>query len=750
MHKLTKILTAVTVSATLLAGTVPFISNAAPVMVQDTDTVETRFESSVPAVEEKTSARTDNLKGAVNLNSPGPSYAYSGKDGDITWTIDNYGVLTLTGNGDYSNVTGLGSYPAWYTYRGKITSAVIAITNIRSARKMFAGLNLLNSIEISYFDTSQLKDTSHMFDGCKSLSSLSFKAIPLMGVTDMSYMFNDCESLSELEFMGWYTSNVTNMEYMFAGCKSLPEIELRFFNTSKVTNMSHMFYNCESIYSLHINDFGFTTFDTSNVKDMSYMFAGCTSLRDFNQTNFTIDLNTSNVTNMKGMFEKCTDAIIDVSKFDTSNVTDMGSMFAGCRNISTYSLRNLNTSKVINMNSMFKDCGEYSFLDVSTFNTSNVTDMGYMFSNVECNIINIAGLDTSSVLNMRGMFSGCTAWNFDIGKFNTARVSDMSEMFKDCFNVNSLDFSKFNMQSVNNAAKMFDGCTSVTLFAAPANMKVNIDLPATNGFPWFNSAGKECKSMAANVSSVTTYFRTEAPTVPDKSTPVPTSSPSPKPGPLMTPSASPSVSPSPTVTPSPSPKATASPSPSPKPVATPTASPSPTAEPAPSDGPVEVAKGAVIETNNAVYKVTSNTASKRTVEYTSASKDTVTLKIPNSVKIGGKAFKVTSIAPRALLKNTNTAKVIIGNNVEKIKNGAFRECAVLQEVQIGSKVKEIGTRCFYKSRLLGKIVIKSGQIEKIGDKAFTRISSKAVISVPEEKAEEYKTMIGLNYKYNNL
>ena len=57
---------------------------------------------------------------------------------NVADTVTAVNIL-VNGNGDYSNVTGLGSYPAWYTYRGKITSAVIAITNIRSARKMFAG-----------------------------------------------------------------------------------------------------------------------------------------------------------------------------------------------------------------------------------------------------------------------------------------------------------------------------------------------------------------------------------------------------------------------------------------------------------------------------------------------------------------------------------------------------------------------------------------------------------------------------------
>ena len=93
---------------------------------------------------------------------------------------------------------------------------------------------------------------------------------------------------------------------------------------------------------------------------------------------------------------------------------------------------------------------------------------------------------------------------------------------------------------------------------------------------------------------------------------------------------------------------------------------------------------------------------------------------------------------------------MIGNNVETIGKSAFRECNVLQEVQIGKKVKDIGTKCFYKSGLLRKVTIKSSKINNISNKAFTGISSKAVIKVPKEKATEYRNMIGRKYQYKKV
>lgn len=743
MRKLSRLLTAVLLSATLLSSPAAYIAGASPVKKQDAASVQVKEK---PAIEADIHSKEEVLEQIDRINSlrSADNYVYKGTDGAITWTIDRYGVLTLTGNGDYSNVTSDSSYPKWYPHRSSIKSAVIAITGIHSARKMFAGLNNLATVDISYFDTGSLTDTSHMFDGCKSIQGISFRTTPLMNVTDMSYMFNDCSNLTSLELDGWYTTNVTNMSYMFAGCKNLPDFELRFFNTSKVTNMSHMFYNCESFVSLHINDTGYTGFDTSNVTDMSYMFAGCTNLRDFNLSTTPIELNTSKVTNMKGMFENCKVAAIDVTKFDTSNVADMSFMFAGCGNLSAYTLGNLKTSKVTNMNSMFKECITYNFLDVSSFDTSNVIDMGDMFNKCQCSVLNIGRFNTANVVNMHGMFSGCTAWNYDLSNFNTSRVTDMGEMFNNCTNISVLDFSMFDMRSASNVTRMFNGCTSMTFITAPANMARNVDLPVTNGYPWRDSFGKECRYMPGG-QPVTTYIRNEAPTVPDMSTPAPTPSPTPKVMPTATPSATPTVTPTatpsatPVVTPSPSPSVT----PSPEPTAVPTETPAP-------EEPVVSEPGTIWQIGNAIYTVTENAGNIKSVEYSYALKSPVNLRIPDTVEIEGETFQVKAVASRALLKSSNVAKVIIGKNVETIGNGTFRECDVLQEVQIGKNVREIGAKCFYKSKLLRKVTIKSSQIDNIANKAFAGISSNAVIKVPKEKAAEYRNMIGRKYKYKRV
>lgn len=747
MRKLSRLLAAIILPAAILSSSVPYIAGASPVKTLGASGVPVK-ERPAEEADIQCKSKEEVLEQIDRINSlrRADNYVYKGTDGAITWTIDKYGVLTLTGNGDYSNVTSENSYPKWYSYRSSIKSAVVAVTGIHSARKMFAGLNNLATIEITYFDTGSLTDTSHMFDGCKLMQSISFKTTPLINVTDMSYMFNDCTNLTNLELDGWYTNNVTNMAYMFAGCKNLPDFELRFFNTSKVTNMSHMFYNCESFVSLHINDIGYTGFDTSNVTDMSYMFSGCTNLRDFNVTTTPLELNTSKVTNMKGMFENCRVAAIDVSKFDTSNVADMSFMFAGCGNLSAYTLGSLRTSKVTNMNSMFKECIAYSFLDVSNFDTSNVIDMGDMFNKCQCSVLNIGRFNTSNVVNMHGMFSGCTAWNYDLTNFNTSRVTDMGEMFNNCTNISVLDFSMFDMRSASNVTRMFNGCTSMTFITAPANMARNVDLPVTRGYPWHDSYGKECNYMVGG-QPITTYFRNEAPTVPDMSTPAPTPSPTPKglptatPKPTATPTVTPTATPKPTVTPLPSPSVT--PSPTPAPTEEPAETPAP-------EEPVVSEPGTIWQIGNAIYTVTENAGDIKSVEYSYALKSPVNLRIPDTVEIEGETFQVKAVANRALLRSSNVAKVIIGKNVETIGDGTFRECDVLQEVQIGKNVREIGSKCFYKSKLLRKITIKSSKIDNIANKAFAGISSKAVIKVPKAKATEYKNMIGRKYTYKKV
>ena len=73
-------------------------------------------------------------------------------------------------------------------------------------------------------------------------------------------MFFKCYNLKEIDLSSFNTSNVKNMSYMFYYCKNLKEINLSSFNTSNVENMSYMFDRCFNLKKLIIkkefkNDF---------------------------------------------------------------------------------------------------------------------------------------------------------------------------------------------------------------------------------------------------------------------------------------------------------------------------------------------------------------------------------------------------------------------------------------------------------------------------------------------------------------
>lgn len=93
------------------------------------------------------------------------------------------------------------------------------------------------------------------------------------------------------------------------------------------------------------------------------------------------------------------------------------------------------------------------------------------------------------------------------------------------------------------------------------------------------------------------------------------------------------------------------------------------------------------------------------------------LKVENSIKIGSKVFKVTSIGSRAFTGYKYLKKITIGKNVIKIEKKAFFNC---------KRVK--------------KILICSTKLNFVGGKTISRINKRADIKVPKKKLKKYKKL----------
>lgn len=90
---------------------------------------------------------------------------------------------------------------------------------------------------------------------------------PNTDVVSTSGMFYHCSSLTSLDLSNFNTSNVKDMESMFYGCSSLTSLDLSNFNTAKVTNMSQICSSCPNLTTLDIS-----SFDTTSAQFMNNMF----------------------------------------------------------------------------------------------------------------------------------------------------------------------------------------------------------------------------------------------------------------------------------------------------------------------------------------------------------------------------------------------------------------------------------------------------------------------------------------------
>ena len=265
---------------------------------------------------------------------------YSGKSGDLDWSIDANGLLKVNGTGDYGEVydgEDIGA-PSWLTYSDVVTSAKISVKGMTNTYNMFAFCKNMKTVQFDNFDTSE--------------------------VVNMEGMFLECNSLEDLDVTEFDTGNVTNMSGMFAGCKNLTSLDVSKFNTSMVTNMSSMFMQCSGLKNLDLSKF-----DTHNVTNFGAMFLGCYELENVDVSNF----NTEKAENMAKMFLDCYELEnLNVSNFKAENVEDMSYMFAWCKKLKRLDSTNFSCEKVKDMSYMFFYCENLQELNISNFNTKNL------------------------------------------------------------------------------------------------------------------------------------------------------------------------------------------------------------------------------------------------------------------------------------------------------------------------------------------------------------------------------------------
>lgn len=267
-----------------------------------------------------------------------------------------------------------------------------------SSTRMFSGMEKLQSIDISQFDSSLLTGLEGMFENTSALTNINFGDNFQTGnVTNFRDMFSKAKSLTELDLHTWDVSSFNmDLRKVFNGCSSLTSLNLDGWDLSHTTGADDWLAGTNSLQ----------TFSMKGGKlpsNSRYLF------QDLKATTINLDnLDTSKATNMSMMFARATGAIeLDLHTWDVSNVQNMYQMFVGSK-FTGINIDGWQTSSLTNMVSMFNGCTNLVSIDLSNIDTSKVEDMQGAFMNVPIATLDISAWNTSKNTSVRTMFSGMT------------------------------------------------------------------------------------------------------------------------------------------------------------------------------------------------------------------------------------------------------------------------------------------------------------------------------------------------------
>ena len=157
---------------------------------------------------------------------------------NVTWTLDDTGLLTISGSGAMERYV-YDTLPPWYHYGSRITSVVIesGVTYIgdQAFSNGFFGGDVYSSLTSVTIPNSVTYIGGNAFQGCSGLTSVT---IPDSVTSIGSYAFNSCSSLTSVTIPDSVTSIGSSA---FSYCSGLTSINVDERNSAYVSKNGVLF-----------------------------------------------------------------------------------------------------------------------------------------------------------------------------------------------------------------------------------------------------------------------------------------------------------------------------------------------------------------------------------------------------------------------------------------------------------------------------------------------------------------------------
>ena len=244
--------------------------------------------------------------------------------GETLWTIDKEGTLTICPFKGTTARLDAKTSGIWLLPKQKVLVKKVVVRNITAygdLRRLFAGMTLCSTFDVSGLDVSHATDMSQMFFGCEALEDISTAAgWNVSCVERMNEMFSGCKAFKDLRpLAGWDVSCVREMDGMFSECPIETLDMLASWNMSGIESVNCMFEKCVKLRDIS----GISGWYMGNVWYMCSRFKYCRARTDSSPIK---DWDTHNAEMMSRIFYKSGVKDLSPLNWDTSIADDASEM----------------------------------------------------------------------------------------------------------------------------------------------------------------------------------------------------------------------------------------------------------------------------------------------------------------------------------------------------------------------------------------------------------------------------------------